>query len=62
MAAEDDKKTELVFARVGKYLKKRVQAHARKKRMDMSDVVRTALEEYFAKQDNLKKENDHGVL
>lgn len=56
MADQDAKKTELVFARVSTYLKKRVQVEARKRRVDMSDVVRTALEEHFDKPDNLKKE------
>lgn len=55
MADQDAKKTELVFARVGKMLKHRVKMEARHKRVDQSDIVRTALEQYFEKADKLKK-------
>ena len=61
MASKDSKKTELVFARVEPEMKKWVKKEARDRRVDQSDIVRDAIEEYREKRNSLKG-GDHGVL
>jgi hypothetical protein len=62
MASKDDRKTELVFARVEKGLKKRVKQEAKDRRVDQSDVVRDALEEHFGMKPRANPGDGNGVL